>query len=69
MQKIFELSDGSAVALTVAKILPYKSDDFNGTGLEPDHKVELTAEQYSRLEMLTFEEDAQYQKAISLMGN
>lgn len=69
MQKIFELSDGSAVALTVAKILPYKSDDFNGTGLEPDHKVELTAEQYLRLEMLTFEEDAQYQKAMSLMGN
>ncbi len=69
MQKIFELSDGSAVALTVAKILPYKSADFNGTGLEPDHKVELTAEQYSRLEMLTFEEDAQYQKAMSLMGN
>ncbi len=69
MQKIYELSDGSAVALTVAKILPYKSESFNGIGLEPDYNVELTVEQFSRLEMLTFAEDAQYQKAMSLMGN
>ncbi len=67
MQKIFELSDGSAVALTVAKIVPYKSESFNGVGLEPDTKVELTAEQNSRLAMLTKEEDAQYQKALELL--
>lgn len=53
MQKIFELSDGSAVALTVAKVLPYKSESFNGTGIEPDYVVPLTAEQYSRFEMLS----------------
>ena len=69
MQKIFELSDGSAVALTVAKILPYKSDSFNGTGVEPDDVVPLTAEQYSRLEMLSLDEDAQYKKAMNLFGN
>jgi carboxyl-terminal processing protease len=69
MQKIFELSDGSAVALTVAKILPYKSDSFNGTGVEPDYVVPLTAEQYSRLEMLSLDEDAQYKKAMNLFGN
>ncbi len=67
MQKIFELSDGSAVALTVAKIVPYKSESFNGTGLEPDTVVEMTAEQNSRLAMLTKEEDTQYQKAIELL--
>lgn len=69
MQKVFELSDGSAVALTVAKIIPYKSDSFNGTGLEPDHKVELTAEQNSRLPMLQLADDPQYQKAASLVSN
>lgn len=69
MQKIFELSDGSALALTVAKILPYKSDSFNGVGIEPTYAVELTAEQNQRLPMLSLEEDAQYQKAIQILGN
>ena len=69
MQKIFELSDGSAIALTVAKILPYKSESFNGTGIDPDYVVPLTAEQYSRFEMLSLEDDAQYKKAMSLYGN
>lgn len=69
MQKVFELNDGSAVALTVAKILPYKSNSFNGVGLEPDFVVELSAEQNERLEMLTYEEDLQYQKAMDILGN
>ena len=69
MQKVFELSDGSAVALTVAKIIPYKSESFNGTGLEPDHEVSLTAEQNSRLPMITLAKDPQYQKALDLVSN
>ncbi|MBR5545226.1 MAG: PDZ domain-containing protein [Clostridia bacterium] len=69
MQKVFELSDGSAVALTVAKIIPYKSDSFNGTGLEPEHKVELSVEQNSRLPMLQLADDPQYQKAASIVSN
>ncbi len=67
MQRIYELSDGSAISLTVARILPYKSESYNGVGIDPDYAVELTAEQYSRLEMLTFDEDAQYKKAMSLL--
>lgn len=69
MQKVFELSDGSAVALTVAKIIPYKSECYNGTGIEPDHNVELTAEQSQRLPMLELGKDPQYQKALSLLNN
>ena len=69
MQKVFELSDGSAVALTVAKIIPYKSDSFNGIGLEPDHEVSLAAEQNLRLPMLTLAKDPQYQKALDLVSN
>ena len=69
MQQIFELSDGSAVSLTVAKINPYKSESFNGVGLTPDYVVDLTAEQNARLPMLTNSEDAQYQKALELFDN
>ncbi len=69
MQQIFELNDGSAVSLTVARILPYKSESYNGVGIEPDYKVELTVEQFSRLEMLSLDEDPQYKKAMSLLGN
>ena len=69
MQKVFELSDGSAVALTVAKIIPYKSESFNGIGITPDNEVTLNAEQSSRLPMLTLAEDPQYQKAVELLKN
>ena len=69
MQKIIELSDGGAVKLTVAKILPYKSESYDGKGLSCDYEVTLTAEQTDRLQMLSLEEDAQYQKAFSLMTN
>lgn len=68
MQQVFELSDGSAIVLTVAKVLPYKSKSYDETGLAPDVVVELTAEQNNRLEMLTNEEDGQYQKALELMS-
>lgn len=68
MQRVFELSDGSAVSLTVAKVLPYMSESFNETGLEPNYPVELTAEQNQRLPMLTQDEDAQYKKAVSLLS-
>lgn len=67
MQKIFELSDGGAVRLTVAKILPYKSECYDGKGLTCDYEVALTAEQNDRLQMLSFDEDEQYKKALSLM--
>lgn len=69
MQEIFELSDGSAIALTVAKVNPYKSESFNGVGLTPDYEVALTPEQNARLYMLTLEEDGQYQKALEIVSN
>lgn len=43
-QKIFEMSDGSAVILTVAELLPYTSDCYDGVGVVPDYSCELTAE-------------------------
>ena len=38
-QKIFELSDGGAIVLTVAKLLPYKSDCYDGVGITPDYVI------------------------------
>lgn len=43
-QKIFEMSDGSAVILTVAKLLPYTSDCYDGVGVVPDYSCELSVE-------------------------
>jgi carboxyl-terminal processing protease len=64
-QKALTLEDGSAVILTVAKILPYKSESFDGTGLTPDFEVSLPAGDDSRVELLSTAEDLQLQHAIS----
>lgn len=40
-QQIFELSDGSAIVLTVAQLLPYSSDNYDNTGIKPDYEKEL----------------------------
>lgn len=42
-QKVFELSDGSAIVLTVAKLLPYRSDCYDGIGIVPDYIVNASA--------------------------
>ena len=40
-QQVFELSDGSAIVLTVAKLLPYKSECYDGVGVTPDYETAL----------------------------
>lgn len=40
-QKVFELADGSAIVLTVAKLLPYKSECYDGVGVIPDYETAL----------------------------
>lgn len=70
MQKPFSLSDGSAIMLTVAEIIPYTSASYNTLGLNPNEEVVLSAEQNSKLALLPQHEDSQYQKAYSLLtGN
>ncbi len=67
MQEAFPLSDGGAIVLTMALIEPYVSEPYNGSGLTPDHAVELSAEKRAILPVLPQEEDEQYQKAFSLL--
>lgn len=42
--EVFELSDGSAILLKVAEILPYSSGSFNETGVYPDVYAYYTGE-------------------------
>ncbi|MDD6021471.1 MAG: S41 family peptidase [Acutalibacteraceae bacterium] len=44
MQKVFKLTDGSALLLSVGEILPYKGESYNGTGVVPDYKVEKSGD-------------------------
>ena len=69
MQEVHQFSDGSAVVLTVAEILPYKSDSYNGVGLKPDHEVSMTAEQTAQIGIMKDTDDAQLQKALELLAD
>lgn len=53
----YRLSDGSAVSLTVARLLTGQDEDFNGVGLVPDVEVEanmLSGDRYSSMEEYLF---------------
>lgn len=39
MQKIFKLTDGGALLLSVGEITPYKSESYNNIGVKPDFDV------------------------------
>lgn len=69
MQEVHQFSDGSAVVLTVAEILPYKSDSYNGIGIKPDYEVSMTAEQTAQIGIMEDTEDAQLQKALELLAD
>lgn len=65
-QKMFMLDGGGAVVLSVAKIYPYISDCFDGTGIAPDDKVSYTPAdgEYS---LPPADEDAQFQTAYAFL--
>ncbi len=65
MQKLFKLSSGGAVYLSVAEIYPYISDSFNSTGIVPDAVVETTDSFKNQLGGNDFSEDEQYKTAVS----
>ena len=67
MQEAFSLQDGGAILLTTAVIQPYVSDVYNTVGLTPDVTVALPAEKQIILPILSQSDDAQYQKAYTLL--
>ncbi|MDE6726831.1 MAG: PDZ domain-containing protein [Oscillospiraceae bacterium] len=65
LQSAYEFSDGSALILTTASIIPSKSDKFGDVGLKPDYIIELPAD--TPFDVMTQDADAQLQKAIEIL--
>ncbi len=64
----FKLSDGSHIYLSTALYYPPVSDNFDGVGITPDHKVSLSYEaSLVSLYKLLPEDDDQLQYAIELL--
>lgn len=61
VQQMEELSDGSALKITIAKWLTPKGESISEKGLEPDIKVEITEDDYKN------EKDPQLDKAIEII--
>ena len=66
-QNTFELSDGSAVTLSIGKYYTPTGESLAGVGLTPDVEVPLTEEEAAKLQYgtLPVEEDPQIQAAIA----
>lgn len=67
-QEIFNLSDGSAVSLTVAEIYPYISDSFNNTGVAPDVEIPTTDTFKNQIGIADLSADSQYLSAYSYLS-
>ena len=63
VQKMYTMSDGSAVDLTVAVMVPGKSDSFDGVGITPDYEKALTAEEEQAFYDFTVSSDPQILRA------
>ena len=66
VQKIYPLSDGTAVKLTVSKYYTPDGNNIHGTGIEPDVKAELPEELMYAVEVPK-EEDTQLQAALEVL--
>ena len=66
VQSIRQLSDGSAVKLTVANYYTPKGNSINKTGIKPDVEVELDSELVNKDE-ITHDEDNQLQEALKVL--
>jgi len=67
MQQVFQLHDGSAIVLTVAEILPYKSNSYNKVGVKPDYEMKLKPEQSAAIGVMSDSDDPHIQKAFKLL--
>ncbi len=67
VQSIRQLSDGSAVKLTIANYYTPKGNSINKTGIRPDVEVELSPE-FLNQEDITHEEDNQLQAALNSLN-
>lgn len=66
LQEIFELSNGGAVLLNVANIIPYSGESYEGKGVVPDYLLKMTDEQAQTI-VFGSSKDFQMQKALELL--
>ena len=66
VQKIYPLSDGTAVKLTVSKYYTPKGNNIHGIGIDPDVEIDLD-EDLKKEAVVTVGEDNQVQKAIEVL--
>jgi carboxyl-terminal processing protease len=64
IQSLFELSDGSGLAVTIAKYETPLHHDINKLGIKPD--IEVASEPLTRAQVAT-KDDTQYQAALELI--
>ncbi len=67
VQRIFPLSDGSAVKTTVARYYTPNGTSIHGEGITPDYIVEISDEDTANLSNLSIDEDIQLQKALEVI--
>ena len=68
VQELRQLSDGSAVKLTVSNYYTPNGNSINKVGIKPDVEVKLASELLNKDEV-THEEDNQLQKALDVIEN
>lgn len=66
IQSLFELSDGSGLAVTIAKYETPNHHDIHKLGIKPDKIIPLEA---ITREQIATEADTQYQAAVEILGN
>lgn len=70
LQKIFEMENGSAISLTVAKVKTYNGDFYcDGAGLEPDETVELASRVEQSHDLEDVGADNQLAAALTKLSN
>ena len=67
VQRLVQLSDGTALKLTYSKYYTPSGVDIHGKGIEPNEVIELPEDKESPTKLEEGEEDTQLQKAIELL--
>ena len=67
-QQTFELSDGSALNLSVEEYFTPEGNNLAGVGIAPDVEVALSDAQLANFYFLAPDEDPQLQKAVEILG-
>ncbi|MEG1932357.1 MAG: S41 family peptidase, partial [Pygmaiobacter sp.] len=68
IQTLFVMSDGSGMDLTVAKLVPGKSESFDGIGVLPDYERVLTPEEELGYYDFTLDDDPQLLRAFEAVS-